>query len=164
MPLAYIALGSNLGDRIGQMRRALELLQETGRVSVLRTSPVYQNRAVGMGEAADDFLNAVAEVSTDLKPRELLDTCLDAEEQLGRVRSEEGWAPRTSDLDTLYFETVVMQDEHLTLPHPRITERDFVAVPLAELSSKLEIEGRTARQIVESLGQNELRPYSEKLL
>ena len=87
MPLAYIALGSNLGDRMGQMRRALGLLSEGGEVRVLRTSPVYQNRAVGMGAEADDFLNAVAEIDSALDPLGLLDLCLRVERQLGRARS-----------------------------------------------------------------------------
>lgn len=164
MPLAYIALGSNLGDRVGQMRQALQLLEDAGFVSVLRVSPVYQNRAIGMGEDADDFLNAVVEVGTEFKAMELLDACLDVEQQLGRVRAEEGWAPRTIDLDLLFFESVSMQDERLTLPHPRIAERDFVAVPLADLVPELEIDGRTAQQIVEALGQSELSSYPEKLL
>ena len=89
---AYIALGSNLGDRLGQMRQALDLLQSDDFVRVLRTSPVYQNRAVGMGDAGD-FLNSVACVETELSPEALLDVCLSVESQLGRVRSDV-WAPR----------------------------------------------------------------------
>ena len=146
------------------MRQALELLQKTGCVSVLRASPVYKNRAVGMAEGADDFLNAVVEVSTDLKPLELLDVCLDVEQQLGRVRSVEGWAPRTIDLDLLYYEGAKMDDARLTLPHPRISERDFVAVPLADLAPNLEIEGRSIQKIVEGLVQNELLQNEQKLI
>ncbi|PXA04689.1 2-amino-4-hydroxy-6-hydroxymethyldihydropteridine diphosphokinase [Coraliomargarita sinensis] len=164
MPLAYIALGSNLGDRMWQMRRALELLELGDRVHVLRASPVYQNRAVGMGEDADDFLNAVVEVSSTLEPLTLLDTCLEVEEQLGRTRSEEGWAPRTIDLDILFYEGVSFENERLTLPHPRIAERDFVAVPLADLAPHLEINGSMASRIIEGLPQNEMKPYPESIL
>lgn len=163
MPLAYIALGSNLGDRMGQMRRALDLLQEHDDIDVLRASPVYQNRAVGMGEEAEDFLNAVAEINCQLEPLELLDLCLEVEEQLGRTRSGEGWRPRTIDLDILYFEDVVVDDELLSLPHPRITERDFVAVPLADLAPELILNYRSVSEIVASLAQNELKLYPEKL-
>ncbi|MFO8027206.1 MAG: 2-amino-4-hydroxy-6-hydroxymethyldihydropteridine diphosphokinase [Opitutales bacterium] len=163
MPLAYIGLGSNLGDRLGQMRRALELLRQRDDVRVLRTSPVYQNRAVGMGEAAGDFLNAVAELRSMLPPLDLLDACLEVERRLGRNRTTEGWRPRTIDLDILFYEGVAMQEERLTLPHPRIAERDFVAVPLADLVPELEIEGQTARQMARSLPQNELRAHSDKL-
>lgn len=164
MPLAYIALGSNLGDRIAQMRRALELLQRSGRVTVCRASPVYQNRAVGMVENADDFLNAVVEITTDLKPQELLVLCLDVERQLGRHRSGEGWTSRTIDLDLLFFEGALVDDERLTLPHPRIADRDFVAVPLSDLVPNLVIAGGTIQQMVEGLGRNELRLFPEELL
>lgn len=163
MPLAYIGLGSNLGDRMGQMRQALELLQQTDDLRVLRTSPVYQNRAVGMGKGANDFLNAVAEVNSTLPALELLEVCLGVERQLGRARSREGWTPRTIDLDLLFYEGATIQEERLVLPHPRIAERDFVAVPLADLAPELEIDSRRARVIVQSLPQNELTLYSEKL-
>jgi 2-amino-4-hydroxy-6-hydroxymethyldihydropteridine diphosphokinase len=163
VPLVYIALGSNLGDRIGQMRQAVELLQHDGRVCVLRTSPVYQNRAIGMGAAAADFLNAVVEVNSTLEPLELLDACLDVEQQLGRSRSGEGWAPRTIDLDLLIYAGVTVQEARLTLPHPRIAERDFVAVPLADLAPELDISGRSARELAAGLAHNELTLYPKKL-
>lgn len=163
MPLAYIALGSNLGDRIGQVRQALELLHIKHGVRVLRASPVYQNRAIGMGDGADDFLNAVVEVSSTLEPLELLDACLEVEEQLGRTRTKAGWAPRTIDLDILFYEGVKLEDERLILPHPRIAERDFVAVPLADLVPDLEFDGSKLRQMVERLPQNDLMLYSESI-
>lgn len=163
MSLTYIALGSNLGDRFGQMRRALELLEADFEVTVLRASPVYRNRAVGMGADAEDFLNAVAEIDSLLEPLDLLDACLAVEQKLGRTRSGEGWAPRTIDLDLLYVEGVSLTDERLTLPHPRIAERDFVAVPLADLAPELEIEGRSVREIVEALAEKQLERYPEGL-
>lgn len=163
MPIAYIGLGSNLGDRMGQMRRALELLERTQCVRVLRAGPVYQNRAVGMGEGADDFLNAVVEVNSTVEPLELLEICLDVEQRLGRNRTTGGWAPRTIDLDLLFYEGATIQEGRLVLPHPRIAERDFVAVPLADLAPELKIDGRRARDIVQSLRQNELLRYPEPL-
>lgn len=163
MPLAYIALGSNLGDRMGQLRRALDLLEQGERLHVRRTSPVYQNRAVGMGKAADDFLNAVVEVSTGMEPLKLLDACLDVERRLGRTRSREGWRPRTIDLDLLFYEGATLVEERLVLPHPRIAERDFVAMPLADLAPDLQIEGRRAREIVQDLSKNELTRFSESV-
>ena len=118
MPLAtaYIALGSNLGDRLGQMQQALDLLQSNYPVQVLKTSPIYQNRAVGMGDA-DDFLNAVACVQSELSPEALLNACLTVESELGRVRSDV-WAPRTIDLDLLVYGDVTMETDRLILPHP----------------------------------------------
>ncbi|MGB0413671.1 MAG: 2-amino-4-hydroxy-6-hydroxymethyldihydropteridine diphosphokinase [Coraliomargarita sp.] len=156
MPLAtaYLALGSNLGDRLGQMQQALGLLQSDYAVSAVKTSPVYQNRAVGMGDA-EDFLNAVACVETELSPEALLDACLAVESQLGRVRSDV-WAPRTIDLDLLVYADVQLATERLTLPHPRIAERDFVAKPLLDIASDLVVFGKSIREIVEALPALEL--------
>ena len=156
MPLVYIALGGNLGDRLRNLRRALSLLEEGYAIRVLRASPVYENRAVGMGEA-DDFLNAVVEVETALAPEVVLDACLAVELLLGRTRSKDGWAPRTIDLDVICFEGVEMDTDRLTLPHPRIAERDFVAVPLNDLVSEVSIAGRTVSDIVSSLGSIDLK-------
>jgi len=163
VPLAYIALGSNLGDRIGQMRQALQRLEATGRVRVVRASLVYQNRAVGMGAVAADFLNAVVEVRTALAPLELLDACLDVEQQLGRNRSGAGWTPRTIDLDVLIYDAVCLAEGRLLLPHPRIAERDFVAVPLAELIPTLKINDRSLTEIVVALSKKELAVYAARL-
>ena len=151
MPLAtaYIALGSNLGDRLVQMRQALDLLQSDDSVRVLRTSPVYQNRAVGMGDA-EDFLNSVACVETELSPEALLDACLSVESQLGRVRSDV-WAPRTIDLDLLVYDEVELMTDRLNLPHPRIAERDFVAKPLLDVAPELVVFGKSIQQIVDEL-------------
>ncbi len=164
MPLvrAYLALGSNLGDRMAQMREALALLQREYGVQVLRTSPVYQNRAVGMGDA-DDFLNAVAEVATGLAPEALLDACLAVESALGRVRTG-AWAPRTIDLDLLVYGEVRMDTERLQLPHPRITERDFVAKPLMDLTPELNVFGRPVREWVAALPELELELITASLL
>ena len=164
MPLvrAYLALGSNLGDRMAQMREALSLLEAEYGVRVLRASPVYQNRAVGMGDA-DDFLNAVAEVETELLPEALLEACLTVESKLGRVRTG-AWAPRTIDLDLLVYGEVCMDTERLHLPHPRITERDFVAKPLMDLAPELNVFGRPVREWVEALPEIELEWMAASLL
>ena len=156
MPLAtaYIALGSNLGDRLGQMQEALGILQSDYSVRVLKTSPVYQNRAIGMGDA-EDFLNAVACVEAELSPEVLLDACLTVESQLGRVRSDV-WAPRIIDLDLLVYADVQLATERLTLPHPRIAERDFVAKPLLDVAPDLIVFGKPIREIVEALPALEL--------
>lgn len=155
MPLVYIALGSNLGDRMSNLRGALARLSTQFPIKILRASPVYENRAVGMGEA-DDFLNAIVEVQTDLDSESVLNACLDVEQQLGRTRSNEGWAPRTIDLDLIYFEGVEMDSQRLTLPHPRIAERDFVAVPLLDLAPDLSINGKQVKELIEALERIDL--------
>ena len=150
MSLVYIALGSNLGDRLENLRSAIRRLESSYPIRALRASSVYENRAVGMGEA-DDFLNAVVEVETSLDPDSVLDACLAVELFLGRTRSKGGWAPRTIDLDVIHFESVKMNTDRLTLPHPRIAERDFVAVPLDDLISQRLVDGRSVNEIVSSL-------------
>lgn len=146
---AYLALGSNLGDRLGQMRVALELLEADHGIRTLRSSAVYQNRAIGM-ENAEDFLNAVVAVEAELTPEALLDACLAVETKLGRVRSGV-WAPRTIDLDVLAYGDRVIETERLQLPHPRIAERDFVAQPLLEVAPDLVVFGQSIQAIVAAL-------------
>jgi len=151
MPLsrAYLALGSNLGDRLGLMQSALEQLSDAASLRILQVSPVYENRAVGMGEAAP-FLNAMAEVETSLAPLELLDRCLEVETALGRVRTGE-WAPRTIDLDVIAYDAVTMAHERLQLPHPRIAERDFVVHPLNAIAPELCIAGQSVAAMAAAL-------------
>lgn len=161
MPIAYLALGSNLGDRLTQMRAALNALETGHSIRVLATSSVYENRAVGM-ENADDFLNAVVSVETDMEPERLLDACLAVENQLGRVRNRI-WAPRTIDLDVLVYGDREIDTERLHVPHPRIAERDFVAQPLSEVAPGLVVFGQQIEAIVEALPLIDLKRMPERL-
>ena len=162
MPLAtaYLALGSNLGQRLEQMRSALRLL-EAGGVRVRAVSHVYQNRAIGMVDA-DPFLNAVVQMETTLEPELLLDLCLKVETQLGRVRTA-GWSPRTIDIDVLIYGEAHVETERLQVPHPRIAERDFVLQPLVDIQPDLKLFGRTVRELLEALPVVELEQVSEVL-
>ncbi|MEZ7842768.1 MAG: 2-amino-4-hydroxy-6-hydroxymethyldihydropteridine diphosphokinase [Opitutales bacterium] len=155
MPLttAYLALGSNVGERLEQMRSALKLLGAEG-VVIVTASPVYQNRAIGMGDA-DPFLNAVVEVQTELGPEALLDVCLAVENKLGRVRTG-GWSPRTIDIDVLIFGQTDIDTERLQLPHPRIAERDFVLRPLADIAPELQLLGQPIKTLLDKLPLVEL--------
>lgn len=163
MPLttAYLALGSNVGQRLEQMRSALELLQAAG-VAIVKASPVYQNRAIGMGDA-DPFLNAVIEVQTELEAEALLDVCLASENKLGRVRTG-GWSPRTIDIDVLIFGATQVETERLQVPHPRIAERDFVLQPLADIAPDLELFGESVEALLGKLSTVELEPCDALLL
>jgi len=162
MPLttAYLALGSNVGERLEQMRSALKLLGAAG-VTIVTESPVYQNRAIGMGEA-DPFLNAVVEVQTELGPEALLDVCLAVENKLGRVRTG-GWSPRTIDVDVLIVGQTDIDTERLQLPHPRIAERDFVLRPLADIAPELELFGQPIKALLERLPLVELERVENSL-
>jgi 2-amino-4-hydroxy-6-hydroxymethyldihydropteridine diphosphokinase len=127
---AYLALGSNLGDRLETLQHAVDLLHARPGIDVVRSSRVYETEPVGPPQPA--YLNAVVEVRTDLEPRELLKETQAVEDELGRVRAER-WGPRTIDVDVLSFDERTVDEPELVVPHPRMHERGFVLVPLGEL-------------------------------
>lgn len=129
---AYIALGSNLGDREGLIRAAIRALNAVPGIRVTRVSSLLENAAVGGPAGSPSFLNAAAELQTSLEPAELLSRMLEIERSLGRVRRER-WSPRTIDLDLLLYEDQVIDTQELRVPHPRMHERWFVLKPLTEL-------------------------------
>ena len=131
---AYVALGSNLGDKEANLRKALELLQERG-VEIVKTSTFISTEPYGVTDQPQ-FLNGVCEVRTSLEPLELLHTLLDIEQEMGRVRLRH-WGERNIDLDLLLYEDVVMDTPQLKLPHPDMQNRDFVLLPLAEIAPEL---------------------------
>ena len=135
---AYLALGSNLGDRLGTLQRAVDLLGAREEIEVVRSSRVYETEPVGPPQPA--YLNAVIEIATDLEPRALLEACLSAEAALGRVRAER-WGPRTLDVDVLTYDELEVSEPDLEIPHPRMHERGFVLVPLGELTADLMLPG-----------------------
>lgn len=142
MARAFLGLGSNLGERLETLQRAVDLLTGRG-VRVIRSSRVYETDPVG-GPPQPDYLNAVIEVETELSPRELLQACIAVEELLGRER-EVRWGPRTADMDILTFDDRVMDEPDLQIPHPRMHERAFVMIPLLELDPDPPLPGgRTA--------------------
>ncbi len=161
MTRAFVAFGSNVGDRLETMRAALKMLTQDGQSRCVKTSPVYQNRAVGMGDA-EPFLNAVVEFETALDADALLEQCLSVEAALGRERGSV-WKPRTIDLDVLLFGMEQREDAHLTLPHPRIAERDFVAQPLMDIAPDLEVGGQSIGALVAALPEFELELYAAQL-
>jgi 3-oxoacyl-[acyl-carrier protein] reductase len=131
--VAYIALGSNLGDREGSLRGALDALSAEPGVEVLRTSALYETAPVGGPAGQGRYLNAVAEVRTGLEPEALLRLLLDVESRLGRVRDVKD-GPRTIDLDLLLYGDLVRDEPDPVVPHPRLHERAFVLRPLAEIA------------------------------
>lgn len=131
--IAYIALGSNIGDRIQTLKSAIQKLNEHAAIEVEAESDVYETDPVGYTEQPA-FLNMVVRVRTSLMPEELLKEQLRIEEQLGRKRQVR-WGPRTIDLDLLLYDNVSMETDVLILPHPRMMERAFVLVPLHDVLS-----------------------------
>lgn len=137
--IAYIGLGSNLGEPEANLKKALELLDSFPGVQIKKVASLYRTEPLGY-TGQDWFLNTVAEVETSLSPHELLSLLLDTEERLGRVRTIR-WGPRTVDLDLLLFGGEEVNTPDLMIPHPRMSERAFVMVPLAELEPELIIPG-----------------------
>jgi 2-amino-4-hydroxy-6-hydroxymethyldihydropteridine diphosphokinase len=129
MPSVVLGLGSNLGERLATLQRAVDLLAAE-RVRVVASSRVFETEPIGPPQP--DYLNAVVRAQTDLEPLELLHACQRVEASLGRVRAER-WGPRTIDIDVLLYDDAVVDEPELTIPHPRMSERAFVVLPLLEL-------------------------------
>ncbi|MCZ4092723.1 2-amino-4-hydroxy-6-hydroxymethyldihydropteridine diphosphokinase [Sinorhizobium psoraleae] len=141
---ATLGLGGNLGDPPQAMAQALHALDARPDCRITAVSRLYRTPPWGKTDQAW-FFNACAEVETVLDPETLLDTCLDIERAMKRVRKER-WGPRTIDIDVLTFDGVNSASEKLELPHPRMTMRGFVLMPLADFAADLLIEGRTVRE------------------
>jgi 2-amino-4-hydroxy-6-hydroxymethyldihydropteridine diphosphokinase len=132
--VAYIGLGANLGDPRAAVLQALDAIADLDQVVLTRTSKLYGSAPVDAGGA--DYVNAVAEVQTRLKPHALLKQLQAIEESAGRQRPYRN-APRTLDLDVLLYDQLVMDEADLVLPHPRMWQRAFVLRPLAEIAPEL---------------------------
>jgi 2-amino-4-hydroxy-6-hydroxymethyldihydropteridine diphosphokinase len=145
MPLVYIGLGSNLGDREATIRRALELLAADGAIEVEAVSSLRETEPVGYVDQPR-FLNGAAALRTELAPRAVLERLQRVEAALGRDRTGPRFGPRTIDLDLLLYDGVQVNEPGLVIPHPRLVERRFVLEPLAELDSTLELPGRGSVQ------------------
>jgi 2-amino-4-hydroxy-6-hydroxymethyldihydropteridine diphosphokinase len=156
---AYLALGSNLGDRLETLRRAVALLDATDGIEVVRSSRVFETEPVGPPQPA--YLNAVLEIRTGLEPRPLLDACQAVEAALGRVRGER-WGPRTLDVDVLTYDARTVDEPDLTIPHPRMHERAFVLVPLLELDPGPVLPGGRSLATLR-LPPGDVRPFAPPL-
>ena len=137
---AFVGIGSNLGDREGNLRQAIELLSAEDGIDVVAVSEIRETDPVGPVEQGP-FLNGAVRIETGLAPRELLERLLAVEGRLGRVRRER-WGPRTIDLDLLLYGDDVLDEPGLTVPHPRLHERRFALEPLSDLAPSLEIPGK----------------------
>jgi 2-amino-4-hydroxy-6-hydroxymethyldihydropteridine diphosphokinase len=132
MTVSYIGIGSNVGDRVDFCRRGVAALDETSGISLTATSSLYETSPIG-GPPQRSFVNLVARVDTDLKPRLLLQACKRIEETMGREPSDIRWGPRVIDLDILTYGDEKIGEPDLLIPHPRMTSRRFVLVPLLEI-------------------------------
>lgn len=151
---AFIGLGSNLGRKEENIRRALDLLAGDGRISLVAVAPLYRTGPVGYLDQ-DWFLNTVAELETGLPPHDLLKLLMDIENRMGRERTVR-WGPRVIDLDILLYggRSVSMPD--LEIPHPRLEERAFAVVPLAFLHPGMVLPGgRKAADLAAELAKGQ---------
>ena len=147
MVKAYLGLGSNIGDRAHQLQQAIRIIDQYQYIDVTSISPIYETAPVGYTDQPQ-FLNLCIEIETTLNPQELLKRCLETEEALHRVRKIR-WGPRTLDVDILLYGNEIIEEDNLIIPHPRMTERAFVLIPLNDIASK-HIEPRS-QKLIENL-------------
>ncbi|MCD7779421.1 MAG: 2-amino-4-hydroxy-6-hydroxymethyldihydropteridine diphosphokinase [Candidatus Gastranaerophilales bacterium] len=133
MAVAYLCLGSNVGDKVGNLQQAVRLLTSNKMVTVVRTSALYETEPWG-NKDLDWFVNGVLEVKTKLSPRELLELCKNTEIQMGRKKkSSEKYEARNIDIDILFYGDLIIDEPDLKIPHEHLHERAFAIVPLLEL-------------------------------
>ncbi|WP_027415794.1 2-amino-4-hydroxy-6-hydroxymethyldihydropteridine diphosphokinase [Aneurinibacillus terranovensis] len=162
MQTVFLGLGSNIGDREFHLVEAVRKLQETG-IVVKRSSTIYETEPVGYVEQAP-FLNVAIEVETVLSPMQLLEQTQRIEKELGRTRDIR-WGPRTLDIDILLYGQEKVKESCLQIPHPRMGERAFVIVPLAEIAPDFPIPLSTqttaAEMLFEIEGVSGVKPWKE---
>ena len=159
MAIAYLSLGSNIGDRIGFVQQATSLLGAADGISLIRTSAFYESEPWGMN-SKNWFVNAVVEVKTTLSPQKLLEECQRVETQLGRKRlpDTKGYQDRTIDIDVLFYNKDIINDENLVVPHKYLHLRAFTLVPLLELIPNFEhpVLHKTISQLHDDLENPEM--------
>ncbi len=162
MATVYLSLGSNVGDRVGYLQRALVKIEKHPRIKLGATSSFYETEPLEYPNQ-DWFVNAVCAIETDLPPMALLDALQGIENELQRERSIR-WGPRTIDLDILYYDEELVAETRLIIPHIRMHDRSFVLVPLAEIAPDIlhPILGMSAHELLSQLSRaTEVRPMSE---
>ncbi len=132
MSVVFIGLGSNLGERLTMLQNAIEHIEELPTTEILATSSVYESTPIDRSEQ-NPFLNAVCKITTDLSPTVLLTALKKIEHKLGRPERYARWSPRPIDLDILFYDDQILQQDDLTIPHAEIHNRKFVLLPMLEL-------------------------------
>ena len=150
MSIVYISIGSNLGDREENCRKAIKLLKENG-IAVKKQSRMYETEPWGVKDQPK-FINMAIEAETDKKPEELLRVLKEIEKEIGRKETAK-WGPRIIDLDILLYDNLVIDTPELKIPHPLLHERDFVLKPLCEIApdKKYPVTGKTVKEMAASL-------------
>ena len=153
--IAYIGIGSNLGNRVNQCERALSEILRVDHHKLLARSSFFETQPVGY-TSQDWFVNAVIKIETDLEPFDLLKTLKTIESKLGRVKTFQ-WGPRLIDLDILFCDEIEIKTEELRIPHPLLHERRFVLIPLAEIDPGLihPVLKKSVQELLENLKQDQ---------
>ena len=153
--IAYIGIGSNLGDKLQNYEKAISEILKFDRHRFLAKSSLFKTQPMGY-TAQDWFVNGVIKIETDLEPHELLQALKTIESQLGRAKTFR-WGPRTIDLDILFFDDIEIQTEELQIPHPSIQDRGFVLIPLAEIDRNLvhPTLKKTVQEFLENLKEDQ---------
>ncbi|MBL4830279.1 MAG: 2-amino-4-hydroxy-6-hydroxymethyldihydropteridine diphosphokinase [Aliivibrio sp.] len=161
MKKVYIALGSNLGDSITQVKAAINALNALPLTSVLNTSSLYSSAPMGPQDQPD-YINAVVVIETNLQPLELLDQTQRIELEHGRERKDERWGPRTLDLDILLYANEIINNDRLTIPHYGMKCREFVLYPLAEIAPNLTLpDGIELTTLLTNIDKNGLTIWNQ---
>lgn len=162
---AYVALGSNKGDRLGYFRQVVDFIKQDNKCSIINISSVYETLPYGVKDQ-ENFYNAAMKITTNLDMHELLVYLKSLEQEVGRM-STMRWGPREIDLDLLFFNDVVYEDEKLTVPHKEIIKRDFVLVPLCEIAPKFihpAINKKICDICIDDPEKNVIRRIPEKII
>ncbi|MGY3777069.1 2-amino-4-hydroxy-6-hydroxymethyldihydropteridine diphosphokinase [Isobaculum melis] len=153
MTTGYLALGSNLGDRLLTLKKAVTKLEQTSAIQVVAKSIIYETLPYG-DVPQDNYLNAVLRIETALSPLDLLNKTQQIEQELGRVRTIH-WGPRTIDIDLLLLGDTTLTSERLILPHKEITKRSFVLIPLADVYVNQTLFGQSLPELIEATGNQQ---------
>jgi 2-amino-4-hydroxy-6-hydroxymethyldihydropteridine diphosphokinase len=151
--IAFIGLGTNIGNREIYLNKAIMLLEADLNIKVSKTSSIYETDPIGYVEQAS-FLNMVVKIKTSYSPQQLIEKTMKIEAELGRERIVH-WGPRTIDLDILLYNKENIESEHLMIPHPRMQERAFVLIPLLEIDGDILLNNVSLTEVLEQLKDKE---------
>ena len=159
MVKAFLSLGSNMGDRLEYLSKAIDKIAEIQGCNILNKSRVYETEPWGY-ENQEAFLNLCISIETSLSPYELLESLQTIELELDRVRKIH-WGPRTIDIDILLFDDIICEDDKLTIPHPRMRERTFVLIPLYDIEKNLIIDGIKLEDLINKIDTRGIKEYKK---
>ena len=159
MVKAFLSLGSNMGDILEYLSKAIDKIAEIQGCNILNKSRVYETEPWGY-ENQEAFLNLCISIETSLSPYELLESLQTIELELDRVRKIH-WGPRTIDIDILLFDDIICEDDKLTIPHPRMSERAFVLIPLYDIEKNLIIDGIKLEDLINKIDTRGIKEYKK---